>query len=90
MSEESKDNLNELFFDFVCYLIFMSKSIGGHRSPYGHFALLKGLEKILKSIENDVLTTYIVKRYFILFRPEGVCKRCQSKVAGYCRMHIVP
>jgi hypothetical protein len=48
MNEMKKEKLNELFFDYICYLIFMSKQILGHRGPYGHFALLKALEKTLE------------------------------------------
>lgn len=42
------EELNELFFDYLSYLVFMARQILGHSSPYGHFALIKALEKVLE------------------------------------------
>jgi hypothetical protein len=48
MSESERIlKLNELFFDYVAYLIYMARQIltpGG----YDHFALIKALEKVLE------------------------------------------
>ena len=52
MAENEK--VNEMFFDYVCYLVFMSKQISGHHGPYGHFALLKALEKLLDMQKESV------------------------------------
>jgi hypothetical protein len=48
MSENFNERLNEMFIDYISYLIFMSKQISGHQGPYCHFALIKALEKVLE------------------------------------------
>lgn len=49
MSERERiDRLNELFFDYISYLAFMARQILGHGSRYGHFSLIKALEKVLE------------------------------------------
>ena len=40
--------LNDLFFDYLSYLVFMARQILGTSSSYGHFSLIKALEKILE------------------------------------------
>ena len=55
--DESIQKLNELFFDYIAYLIFMARQILTPNG-YDHFALIKALEKVLeiqqisKEIEN--------------------------------------
>lgn len=46
--EERIEKLNELFFDYISYLVFMARQILGHGSRYGHFSLIKALEKALE------------------------------------------
>lgn len=45
--KESIEKLNQIFFDYVSYLVFMAKQIIGP-SAYGHFALVKALDKVLE------------------------------------------
>ena len=48
MSEQERlEKLNQLFHDYISYLIFMAKQIMGP-SNYGHFSLIKALEKMLE------------------------------------------
>ena len=55
--DESIHELNELFVDYLAYLIFMARQILTPNG-YDHFALIKALEKVLeiqqisKEIEN--------------------------------------
>jgi hypothetical protein len=42
------DKLSEFFFEYTAYLVFMARQIIEHKSPYGHFALIKSLDKILQ------------------------------------------
>lgn len=63
---ERVQKLNELFVDYVAYLIFMARQIIGGATSYGHFALIKALEKILEiqqlseEIENNELYEQIL------------------------------
>ena len=42
------ESINELFVDYIAYLIFMARQIMGGATSYGHFALIKALEKVLE------------------------------------------
>ena len=48
MSERERiKKLNQLFFDNAAYLVFQARQIIAPNS-YGHFALIKGLDKVLE------------------------------------------
>jgi hypothetical protein len=44
---ESRESVSSYFFEYTSYLVFMARQIIGQESPYGSFALIKALEKIL-------------------------------------------